>query len=109
MESLRFRYGANYCNSQDNLSRIIRKFGKIILLFLSFYEAHILNLQGAVSIVKCNVRRERTGEGQWSGIRGRESGRTSGQVSGVRSQGKGQESRVRGQGSVARGGKEDGC
>lgn len=42
MESFWFRYGANYCNSQDNLSYIIRKFSKIVLLFFGFYEAHVL-------------------------------------------------------------------
>jgi len=54
MESLRFRNGANYCNSQDDLGCIISEFGKIILLFFSLYEAHILDLQGAPSLVKCN-------------------------------------------------------
>ena len=55
---------ANYCNSQDDLSCIIRKFGKIILLFFSLYEAHIPNLQGAPSLVKCNL-----GRGQGSVVR----------------------------------------
>ena len=62
MESFWFRYGANYCNSQDDLSCIIRKFGKIILLFFSLYEVHILNLQGAPSLVKCNLGRGQKAE-----------------------------------------------
>ncbi|MFH1951986.1 MAG: hypothetical protein ABIL06_10270 [Pseudomonadota bacterium] len=55
MESFWFRYGANYCNCEDDLGCIIREFSKIILLFFGFYEAHVLNLQAAEFLVKCNV------------------------------------------------------
>ena len=58
MESFWFRYGANYRNSQDDLDCIIRKFGKIILLFFSVYETHILNLKGASSLVKRNLGKD---------------------------------------------------
>jgi len=57
MESFWFRYGANYCNSQDDFGCIIRKFSKIILLFFGFYEAHVSNLQVVEFIVKCNLER----------------------------------------------------
>ena len=57
MESLRFCYGADYCNSQDDLGCIIRKFGKIVLLFFGFYEAHVSNLQVVEFLVKCNLGR----------------------------------------------------
>ena len=62
MEGFWFRYGANYCNSQDDLGCIIRKFGKIVLLFFSLYEAHILNLQDSRSLVKGNLVR---GQREW--------------------------------------------
>jgi len=62
MEGFWFCYGANYGNCEDNFGCIIREFSNIILLFFNFYEAHILNLQGAASLVKCNVGRERSEE-----------------------------------------------
>jgi len=57
MESLWFRYGANYCNCKDDLGCIIRKFRKIILLFFSLYETHFLNLLAVEFLVKCNLGR----------------------------------------------------
>ena len=62
MESFWFRYGTNYCNSQDDLCRIIGKFGKIVLLFFSLHEAHGLNLQG--DTIPCQAQfGERVGGG----------------------------------------------
>ena len=59
MESFWFCYWAYYRNCEDDLGCIIREFGKIILLFFGFHEAHVLNLQTAEFLVKWNVGRGR--------------------------------------------------
>ena len=69
MERLRFRYRANYGNREDDLGCIIRKLGKIILLFFGFYEAHVLNLEVVEFLVKCNLMVGRKSSVAWNGGR----------------------------------------
>ena len=48
-------YGAYHSNCEDDLSRIIREFSKIIFLFFGFYKTHDSNLLVAAFVVKCNM------------------------------------------------------